>query len=522
MQRALSASELTGPQLKPQGAASKTSPSVVNSKITAQGETLEKKELSKCDAPLNKEAQMSDTLQKKGSPIPGSPKRAQPTTVTQTAEATKRPESDRQTSPAPSQKTTKPEPKQSKVTPDTQQESGNIGKMFGFGSSIFSSASTLITSAVQDQSTPPVSPKMSHSKEKSPALQKLEQQKKIEPSQQTKPPPSEQLKADTAPSEPSKAPAAPTKPVKLAQSTCPLCKIELNMGSKDLPNYSTCTECKNTVCNQCGFNPIKVLIHRLSNIASIPSPKPAKPQKKDIISPVESPQRKPSVTQPATAADKPEVQKQATPILSQKMPQEPQKTSAPNKSPDPIRKAEHETGGFFGFGGGKSQPAKPAESVSGKMLGFSSSIFSSASTLITSAVQDQPKTTPPVSPKMSAAKEIKSPVLQKKEEQKKTEQPQQQSKTSPLVQAKVDKEPSEHTKAALASQATVTPGQSTCPLCKVELNMGSKHPPNYNTCTECKNTVCNQCGFNPMPNVSEVSEIHLMYIPTFDMIFTIY
>uniref|UniRef100_A0A7N6ADE5 Zinc finger piccolo-type domain-containing protein n=1 Tax=Anabas testudineus TaxID=64144 RepID=A0A7N6ADE5_ANATE len=581
MQRALSASELTGPQLKPQGAASKTSPSV---------------------------AQMSDTLQKKGSPIPGSPKRAQPTTVTQTAEATKRPESDRQTSPAPSQKTTKPEPKQSKVTPDTQQESGNMfglgglkkgpdaskttesttGKMFGFGSSIFSSASSLISSAVPDDlrttppgsrkmsapaqvspkmsaprkmspnSTPTVSPKMSPAREPKPLVKNSDQDKKTEESPQSK--------EDKAPSQPPKAITG--------QTTCPLCKVELNIGSKDPPNFNTCTECKTTVCNQCGFNPMPIgevkewlclncqmkraivasepsgppTMKSQTSPSKVPSPasvplkdssKPTTPQKKDSSSPIVKKDKSEPISSqvkqltPSVKSGKPEAAaepvKQASPTPHKKT-QEAQKTgperpldqATPNKSPDPIRKAEHETGGFFGFGGGKSQPAKPAESVSGKMLGFSSSIFSSASTLITSAVQDQPKTTPPVSPKMSAAKEIKSPVLQKKEEQKKTEQPQQQSKTSPLVQAKVDKEPSEHTKAALASQATVTPGQSTCPLCKVELNMGSKHPPNYNTCTECKNTVCNQCGFNPMPNVSEVSEIHLMYIPTFDMIFTIY
>ncbi len=267
-------------------------------------------------------------------------------------------------------------------------------------------------------------------------------------------------------------------------------------------------------------------------VASVNSQIPAKPQKKDIISPAEpekkessaahSPQRKLSETaQSATAegAKKSEGQKQPSPVLSQKRSQEPQKTSGPNKTPDQARQTERkqsnasaamqqESGGFFGFGGSKTKPAdaKPAESGTGKMFGFGSSIFSSASTLITSAVQDKPKTTPPVSPKMSPAKEIKSPAAQKKEQQK-PEQP-QQTKAPLLVQAKVEKASSEPPKAEATSQATVKPGQSTCPLCKVELNMGSKDLANYNTCTECKNTVCNQCGFNPMPNVSEVSEIH--------------
>ena len=268
-----------------------------------------------------------------------------------------------------------------------------------------------------------------------------------------------------------------------------------------------------------------------SGVTSVKSQTPAQPQKKDIISTAEpekressaphSPQRKLSTAaQPATteAANKPDGQKQPG-TVPQKRPQEPQKMSGPNKTPDQTRQAERkqsnattatqqESGGFFGFGGGKTQPdaAKPAESVTGKMFGFGSSIFSSASTLITTAVQDQPKTTPPVSPKISPAKDVKSPVAQKKDQEKKPEQP-QQTKTPPLIQAKVDKPPSQPPNAAAPSKADVKSDQSTCPLCKVELNMGTKDPPNYNTCTECKNTVCNQCGFNPMPNVSEVSKI---------------
>lgn len=150
---------------------------------------------------------------------------------------------------------------------------------------------------------------------------------------------------------------------------------------------------------------------------------------------------------------------------------------------------ERTSGGFFGFGGPKSQPdiAKPA--VAGKMFGFGSSIFSSASTLITSAVQEQPKTTPPVSPKISPAKGMRSPSVQKLEESNKSQLP-------PNV-AKLDKvQPT----AAVASRDALKPSQSTCPLCNIALNMGSKDVPNYNTCTECKNIVCNRCGFNPMPN----------------------
>lgn len=272
-----------------------------------------------------------------------------------------------------------------------------------------------------------------------------------------------------------------------------------------------------------------------SKITPVHSQMPSKPQRKDIMSPAEpeykassapqSPQKKPSVSaQPvkSEAANNPSGEKQPSTVPSQEKPQEPQRTSGPNKpdqtmptgqkKSDGPAAAQQESGGFFGFGGGKTQlnAEKAAESVTGKMFGFGSSIFGSASALITSTVQDQPKTTPPVSPKMSPAKEMKPPTAQNKDQQKKLEQP-QQTKKPPLAQAKVERASSELLKAA-TSQATVKSDLSTCPLCKIELNIGSKNPPNYNTCTNCKNTVCNQCGFNPVPNVTEVSDIQSRFM----------
>ena len=232
-----------------------------------------------------------------------------------------------------------------------------------------------------------------------------------------------------------------------------------------------------------------------------------------------SPQRKGSTpaAQPAKAdtAKDPGFNKQASTAPGQKTPQESRKTG-PQKQPDQAsptaRKqrmapaaAQQDSGGFFGFGGPKSQTdaAKPVESVTGKMFGFGSSIFSSASTLISSAVQDEPKDTPSVSPKMSPAKESKSHTAKKAGQEKKPGQP-QQAKVPPVLQPNADKAPSELPKQASVSPALSKAGQSTCPLCKLELNVGSKDPSNYNTCTECKNTVCNQCGFNSMLNVKEV------------------
>ena len=229
------------------------------------------------------------------------------------------------------------------------------------------------------------------------------------------------------------------------------------------------------------------------------------------------PQQQPAkaVTSTAKTAPPPDIRSGKPP------PQQPQKAgTSPAKSiPTTPQPAKQESGGFFGFGGPKTQPAaaKPAESVTGKMFGFGSSFLSSASTLITSAVQDEPKTTPPTprrlstaahvspkitpptSPKMPLAKDTKPPAVQKTDE-KKPEKP-LQDKT---VQVKVDKAQSVPPKAPADTQGAPKADKSLCPLCKVELNMGSKDPSNYNTCTECKTIACNQCGFNPMPNVAEV------------------
>lgn len=206
----------------------------------------------------------------------------------------------------------------------------------------------------------------------------------------------------------------------------------------------------------------------------------------------------------------PESQKQASSASAQKItpgtqiPSGSQITQQTNQAARKQSSAapQQESGGFFGFGGARTESAKPEESMSGKMFGFGSSLFSSASTLITSA---ESKTTPPVSPKMQPAKESKPAAVQKPEPDRNTLPP-QQTKAPQSGQIKVDKSPN---KAAVpASQGVAKGGPTPCPICKMTLNMGSKDPPNYSTCTECKNSVCNQCGFNPMPNVKEVRQIY--------------
>lgn len=216
-------------------------------------------------------------------------------------------------------------------------------------------------------------------------------------------------------------------------------------------------------------------------------------------------------TAPETVKSSPQKQQSAKPLAKEY----PKAGTSPAKTtPPPAQPPKQDSGGFFGFGGPKSQPsvAQSAGSVTGKMFGFGSSFLSSASTFITSAVQDEPKTTPPTPRKMSAAGHVSPkttpPASPKslpvkdtkplKTEEKTPVKPQQAPLTA---QAKIGKALAEKAKAP-----TDKPDLSICPLCKGRLNLGSKDPPNYNTCTQCKTTVCSQCGFDPKPNVIEVND----------------
>lgn len=191
----------------------------------------------------------------------------------------------------------------------------------------------------------------------------------------------------------------------------------------------------------------------------------------------------------------------------------PAKSEPPTQSEPPK-----EQSGFFGFrsGGARSRSPSPQPSVSavsGKVLGFGSSLFSSASNLISSAVQDESSTMQPTSRKASSVSQTSDrstpPASRKgseasKDSPKLNATPKQEQKKPEVTQptgATVDstKEKLTSSRSPKATQKTLP---KACPICKVDLK---KEPPNYNTCTDCKTIVCNQCGFNPMPHQSEVS-----------------
>lgn len=231
--------------------------------------------------------------------------------------------------------------------------------------------------------------------------------------------------------------------------------------------------------------------------------------------------------------------------IPKKLPDQPSQPE--RKLSNATPKTQQESGGLFGFGDSKSQP-EVTKAVSGKMLGFGSSIFGSASSMLNSIGNTTPPVSPKGSPKMSPAKESKSSTVQKVEQEKKPDQPRKaegqpslkpkpdetkppasqkrepqnpslETKTSPSLKPKMDKIPPGMSKPEAGPQESVKSGQSTCPLCKIKLNMGSKDPPNYNNCTQCKNTVCNQCGFNPRPNETVVRPKTLNFHVNLDRLF---
>lgn len=200
----------------------------------------------------------------------------------------------------------------------------------------------------------------------------------------------------------------------------------------------------------------------------------------------------------------------------------------------PKAQPHQEESGFFGFGGTQSRSPSPQPAVSavpGKVLGFGSSFLSTASNLISSAVQDEPSTTPPTSRKGSSVSESTPPPSARKgsavslslSNSNTSPSPPKVSETtqgSPKAQRSKDTKHSigqkQEEQATLLQQAKELPNKvkedksetpkdlskplpKVCPLCKVELKKDQ-----YNSCTECKNIVCNLCGFNPIPHQNEV------------------
>lgn len=280
----------------------------------------------------------------------------------------------------------------------------------------------------------------------------------------------------------------------------------------------------------------------ISSKTSTPSPSPVKQssltaQKKDItqsqvLHPSSNQQSKTSDGHKPAGQDRsnPAKETASAPRLQQKPTQQQKEkdASSPAKSEPPTQTVPpKEQSGFFGFrsGGARSRSPSPQPSVSavsGKVLGFGSSLFSSASNLISSAVQDESSTMQPTSRKASSvsqASDRSTPPASRKGSEASKDSPKLPAKKQEQKQMEVtqpSKATADQTKEQLSSsqspKASPKSLPKACPICKVALK---KEPPNYNTCTECKTTVCIQCGFNPMPHQPEVrktEKLHFLFV----------
>ncbi|KAI1234354.1 Protein bassoon, partial [Lamprotornis superbus] len=54
-------------------------------------------------------------------------------------------------------------------------------------------------------------------------------------------------------------------------------------------------------------------------------------------------------------------------------------------------------------------------------------------------------------------------------------------------------------------QIAPLPSSTLCPICKTTELTSSPGQPNFNACTQCHSKVCNQCGFNPNPHLTQLS-----------------
>lgn len=192
-----------------------------------------------------------------------------------------------------------------------------------------------------------------------------------------------------------------------------------------------------------------------------------------------------------------------------------QKNVLPAKSDQPPKSDTAKQDSFFSFGLGGSRSRSPSpqptvSAVSGKVLGFGSSFLSSASNLISSAVQDEPSKTIPMSRKGSTVSQTSNKTTPTPPTSRKGSVAPQDTKLN-LTAAKSNPTPSptqEQKKPPDAQSSKPLQAQvkgehtKTCPLCKETLK---KDQQNYSSCTSCKSIVCNLCGLNPNPHQTEVS-----------------
>ncbi|XP_037241580.1 protein bassoon isoform X2 [Falco rusticolus] len=326
--------------------------------------------------------------------------------------------------------------------------------------------------------------------------------------------------------------STPTSPYSLPQiaplpssTLCPICKTTELTSSPGQPNFNVCTQCHSKVCNQCGFNPnphltqvkewlcLNCQMQRALGMDMTTAPRSKSQQQ--LHSPSPSPSHSPAKHPLPPGADKSPPATRALPTeppkthptppqrephaQGQPKPQEAARSSPQHQQAKPSSSEQRKTTGDVGAKPAAPAPGagaqeQPQEGLTGKLFGFGASLLTQASTLMSV----QPEAPPPSQP--SPGKVPPKIVFSDASKEAGPKAPGAQGRAAATPAVKPGK-PEQGVKPKEVPKARVS-----CPLCKAEINVGSGEPPNYNTCTTCRQQVCNMCGFNPTPHLVEKNE----------------
>ncbi|XP_060060668.1 protein bassoon isoform X2 [Erinaceus europaeus] len=357
--------------------------------------------------------------------------------------------------------------------------------------------------------------------------------------------------------------STPTSPYSVPQIAplpssmlCPICKTSDLTSTASQPNFNTCTQCHSKVCNQCGFNPnphltqvkewlcLNCQMQRALGMDMTTAPRSKSQQQlhSPALSPAHSPAKQPlgkpeqeksggpagpspgpHQAEAARATSVPgRAQADVPPEVGRASPQPPQPTKPSTAEPrPPAGEALAKSATTVPSGSGAAEQTQ--EGLTGKLFGLGASLLTQASTLMSVQPEPDPQGQPALSkgpPKIvfsDASKETgprhpsSGPGLGPAPGAKTEPGARTGPGPGPGAQARTGGTPSpKHGRAeqqaipkATAKPKTVPKERAACPLCQAELNVGSKGPANYNTCTTCKLQVCNLCGFNPTPHLVE-------------------
>ncbi|XP_059520711.1 protein bassoon isoform X2 [Myotis daubentonii] len=360
--------------------------------------------------------------------------------------------------------------------------------------------------------------------------------------------------------------STPTSPYSVPQiaplpssTLCPICKTSDLTSTPSQPNFNTCTQCHSKVCNQCGFNPnphltqvqewlcLNCQMQRAlgMDMTSAPRSKSQQQLHSPALSPAHAPAKpplgKPEQERPRGPGGPQPGPRPAETAKATTVPGPAQAAAPPEggkvspQPPHPVKPSTAEPRPPAGEAPGRSATAVPSgpgaaeqaqEGLTGKLFGLGASLLTQASTLMSvqpeadAQGQPAPSKGPPKIVFSDASKDAgprppgsgpgPGPAAGAKAEPAAragaVSGPGAPARTGGTPSPKHGRAEQQAVPKAAAKPKAMPKDRPTCPLCQAELNVGSKGPANYNTCTACKLQVCNLCGFNPTPHLVEKSE----------------